>query len=267
MASSLLVRLQWLCAAHQLLSQLAVTEDAARRRLLGTDWNIVCLLYLPRIIKGRICKADNQPAGWLLLRAIFYHCLESLQGLQKAQQSFNSIGCWLSHCCMQGGRWWLLQSLLHCLCAVVAHPRHPLCSCHLLLHISGTAICSAGRGRQVIAVCKSADLLLMVLDASKPDFHKDILTRELESVGLRLNRCVAGNQQMPPDVGCHFGRHFYTGEAVLYSISPVGPFLRHSSRTVFMRGLTMQEGAQHLFQEEKDGGHLLQRNPSADSHG
>ena len=58
-------------------------------------------------------------------------------------------------------------------------------------------LCSAGRGRQVIAVCKSADLLLMVLDASKPDFHKDILTRELESVGLRLNRCVAGDQQMP----------------------------------------------------------------------
>jgi len=37
-------------------------------------------------------------------------------------------------------------------------------------------------------VCKSADLLLMVLDASKPDFHRDILTRELESVGIRLNR-------------------------------------------------------------------------------
>lgn len=45
-----------------------------------------------------------------------------------------------------------------------------------------------GRGRQVIAVCKSADLLLMVLDASKPDFHRDILTKELESVGIRLNR-------------------------------------------------------------------------------
>ncbi len=28
----------------------------------------------------------------------------------------------------------------------------------------------------------------MVLDASKPDFHRDILTRELESVGIRLNR-------------------------------------------------------------------------------
>lgn len=45
-----------------------------------------------------------------------------------------------------------------------------------------------GRGRQVIAVCKSADLLLMVLDASKPHYHRDILTRELEAVGIRLNR-------------------------------------------------------------------------------
>ena len=45
-----------------------------------------------------------------------------------------------------------------------------------------------GRGRQVIAVCKSADLLLMVLDATKPWTHREILTRELESVGMRLNR-------------------------------------------------------------------------------
>ncbi|KAK2077430.1 GTP-binding protein [Prototheca wickerhamii] len=45
-----------------------------------------------------------------------------------------------------------------------------------------------GRGRQVIAVCKSADLLLMVLDAGKPHYHREILTRELESVGVRLNR-------------------------------------------------------------------------------
>lgn len=45
-----------------------------------------------------------------------------------------------------------------------------------------------GRGRQVIAVCKSADLLLMVLDATKPWTHRDILTRELESVGMRLNK-------------------------------------------------------------------------------
>mmetsp|Transcript_12432 Transcript_12432/g.35098 ORF Transcript_12432/g.35098 Transcript_12432/m.35098 type:complete len:389 (-) Transcript_12432:497-1663(-) len=45
-----------------------------------------------------------------------------------------------------------------------------------------------GRGRQVIAVCKSADLLLMVLDAAKSHGHKEILTRELEACGLRLNR-------------------------------------------------------------------------------
>ncbi|GBG89772.1 hypothetical protein CBR_g49625 [Chara braunii] len=45
-----------------------------------------------------------------------------------------------------------------------------------------------GRGRQVIAVSKSSDLVLMVLDASKGDNHRQILTRELESVGLRLNK-------------------------------------------------------------------------------
>ena len=28
----------------------------------------------------------------------------------------------------------------------------------------------------------------MVLDASKPHAHREILTRELESVGIRLNR-------------------------------------------------------------------------------
>jgi len=45
-----------------------------------------------------------------------------------------------------------------------------------------------GRGRQVIAVAKSSDLVLMVLDASKSEGHRQILTRELESVGLRLNK-------------------------------------------------------------------------------
>ena len=75
-------------------------------------------------------------------------------------------------------------------CCTSAPAPYICCSCQL----RHRQPCSAGRGRQVIAVCKSADLLLMVLDASKPDFHKDILTRELESVGLRLNRCVAGDQ-------------------------------------------------------------------------
>ncbi|CAI5460991.1 unnamed protein product [Closterium sp. Yama58-4] len=45
-----------------------------------------------------------------------------------------------------------------------------------------------GRGRQVIAVAKSSDLVLMVLDASKSDAHRQILTKELEAVGLRLNK-------------------------------------------------------------------------------
>ena len=37
-------------------------------------------------------------------------------------------------------------------------------------------------------MCKSADLLLMVLDAVKPHSHREILTRELNAVGIRLNR-------------------------------------------------------------------------------
>jgi len=45
-----------------------------------------------------------------------------------------------------------------------------------------------GRGRQVIAVAKSADLVLMMLDATKPDAHREILEAELESTGIRLNK-------------------------------------------------------------------------------
>ena len=45
-----------------------------------------------------------------------------------------------------------------------------------------------GRGRQVIAVARTADLVIMVLDACKKDIHKEILTQEMESVGIRLNQ-------------------------------------------------------------------------------
>lgn len=45
-----------------------------------------------------------------------------------------------------------------------------------------------GRGRQVIAVARTADLILMMLDATKPDVHRQLLENELESVGIRLNR-------------------------------------------------------------------------------
>jgi small GTP-binding protein len=52
-----------------------------------------------------------------------------------------------------------------------------------------------GRGREVIAVARSSDVVMMVLDAGKEGAknHRAILERELEKVGLRLNR-------EPPDV-------------------------------------------------------------------
>ena len=47
-----------------------------------------------------------------------------------------------------------------------------------------------GRGRQVVAVAKSSDLVLMVLDAGKEyeKNHRAILEAELEAVGMRLNK-------------------------------------------------------------------------------
>lgn len=53
----------------------------------------------------------------------------------------------------------------------------------------------AGRGKEVIAVARSADAILIVLDAANEGLqnHREILERELETVGIRLN-------QKPPDV-------------------------------------------------------------------
>mmetsp|Transcript_6251 Transcript_6251/g.9072 ORF Transcript_6251/g.9072 Transcript_6251/m.9072 type:complete len:423 (+) Transcript_6251:211-1479(+) len=52
-----------------------------------------------------------------------------------------------------------------------------------------------GRGREVIAVARNADAILIVLDAGKEGLnrHREILETELETVGIRLN-------QRPPDV-------------------------------------------------------------------
>lgn len=52
-----------------------------------------------------------------------------------------------------------------------------------------------GRGRQVIAVARSCDLILLVVDAAsgKADRQRELLEHELEVVGLRLN-------QRPPNV-------------------------------------------------------------------
>lgn len=45
-----------------------------------------------------------------------------------------------------------------------------------------------GRGRQVIAVARTADLVVMMLDATKSGQQRILLERELEAVGIRLNR-------------------------------------------------------------------------------
>lgn len=45
-----------------------------------------------------------------------------------------------------------------------------------------------GRGKQVIAVARTADLVLMMLEASKGEIQKELLTKELNDVGIRLNQ-------------------------------------------------------------------------------
>lgn len=64
-----------------------------------------------------------------------------------------------------------------------------------ILCLNQGAAHGAGRGKEVIAVARSADAILIVLDAGKEGLqrHRDILERELETVGIRLN-------QRPPDV-------------------------------------------------------------------
>ncbi|KAJ1919125.1 Ribosome-interacting GTPase 2 [Mycoemilia scoparia] len=45
-----------------------------------------------------------------------------------------------------------------------------------------------GRGRQVIAVARTSDLVVMMLDATKSYEQKRLLEKELEAVGIRLNK-------------------------------------------------------------------------------
>lgn len=45
-----------------------------------------------------------------------------------------------------------------------------------------------GRGRQVISTARSCDMILMILDATKDDAQRQLLTKELEDVGIRLNK-------------------------------------------------------------------------------
>ena len=45
-----------------------------------------------------------------------------------------------------------------------------------------------GRGRQVIGVARTCDLIIVALDAIKPLTHKRIIEKELEGFGIRLNK-------------------------------------------------------------------------------
>lgn len=45
-----------------------------------------------------------------------------------------------------------------------------------------------GRGRQVIGVARTCDLILIALDAMKSLHHKRIIEKELEGFGIRLNK-------------------------------------------------------------------------------
>ena len=50
-----------------------------------------------------------------------------------------------------------------------------------------------GRGKQVIAVARTCNLIIIVLDATRPMQHKKIIEHELEGFGIRLNGS-------PPDI-------------------------------------------------------------------
>lgn len=50
-----------------------------------------------------------------------------------------------------------------------------------------------GKGRQVVATARTADLLIMMLDPTREDAQKKILEREIDAVGIRINTS-------PPDI-------------------------------------------------------------------
>ena len=45
-----------------------------------------------------------------------------------------------------------------------------------------------GKGRQIIAVARTCNLILIVLDSTRPAMHKKIIENELEGFGIRLNK-------------------------------------------------------------------------------
>ena len=63
--------------------------------------------------------------------------------------------------------------------------------------IIGGAAQGVGRGRQVIAVARSADVVLMMLDATRPDAHRAALEGELAACGIRLNQVLYASGRKP----------------------------------------------------------------------
>ncbi len=45
-----------------------------------------------------------------------------------------------------------------------------------------------GKGKQIIAVARTCNLILIILDATRPAMHKKIIEKELEGFGIRLNK-------------------------------------------------------------------------------
>jgi len=73
-----------------------------------------------------------------------------------------------------------------------------------------------GRGRQVIGTARTCDLILIVLDVTKPFQHKNIIMNELEGFGIRINKD-------PPDIKINKkerGGLTWTSSTSLTKISP-----------------------------------------------
>ena len=100
-----------------------------------------------------------------------------------------------------------------------------------------------GRGRQVIAVAKSSDLVIIMLDAGKEQEknHRAILEGELEAVGLRLNRS-------PPNI---YVKKHKTGGIKFSSMVPLthlGPDPAHAVESI-LREYKMHN-CEVLFRED-----------------
>eukprot|EP00827_Trimyema_finlayi_P001394 TRINITY_DN1536_c0_g1_i2.p1 TRINITY_DN1536_c0_g1~~TRINITY_DN1536_c0_g1_i2.p1 ORF type:complete len:377 (+),score=129.18 TRINITY_DN1536_c0_g1_i2:51-1181(+) len=79
-----------------------------------------------------------------------------------------------------------------------------------------------GKGRQVIAVAKNCDMILMVLDAQNAEKQKSALTIELEKVGIRLNKTPPEIKITKTKVGgvrlCSVKKLTYLDESIVKAI-------------------------------------------------